>query len=81
MALKWREVGLAQKAEEDRLVELHRQEREVLRLEQAAVYREELAKFESLERAGAARGNASVQVANGGKGGGAGPHPKRARQR
>ena len=31
-ALKWRELALAHKAEEERLHELHRQEREILRL-------------------------------------------------
>lgn len=48
-ALKWRELSLAHKAEEDRLAELHRQEREVLRLEQRALYEAELAKWKTLD--------------------------------
>lgn len=49
-ALKWRELQLAHKAENDQLAELHRQEREVLRHEQRQVYRKERRKMEVIER-------------------------------
>ena len=48
-ALRWRELALAHKAEADRLEELHRQEREILRQEQAALYAHESAKFKKLD--------------------------------
>ncbi|KAL1519502.1 hypothetical protein AB1Y20_023019 [Prymnesium parvum] len=47
-ALKWRELQLAHEAERHRLAELHRQEREVLRQEQYAIYVEEKRKFDAM---------------------------------
>lgn len=48
-ALRWRELQLAHKAEEERLAEVHRQEREVLRQEQVQVYRHAKAKFHAVD--------------------------------
>lgn len=62
-ALKWREITLAHKSEEDRVAEVHRQEREILRLEQERIYLSEVDKLKSLEAMGASRGNSSVQAA------------------
>ena len=55
-ALRWRELSLAHQVERERLGEVHRQEREVLRQEQADVYKNEFHKFQTLdpnERVGA----------------------------
>jgi len=48
-ALRWRELALAHKAELERLEELHRQERELLRQEQAAIYEHEHGKFQKID--------------------------------
>jgi non-POU domain-containing octamer-binding protein len=48
-ALRWRELALAHAAEKDRLRELHRQEREVLRHEQSEIYQHEFEKFKLLD--------------------------------
>ena len=48
-ALRWRELALAHQAESERLAEVHRQEREVLRREQQERYQEELHKFKVIE--------------------------------
>ena len=50
-ALRWRELALAHKAETERLDELHRQERELLRQEQSAIYQHEKGKFRRVEEA------------------------------
>lgn len=50
-ALRWRELQLAHKAEEERLAETHRQEREVLRQEQAQIYRHTLQKLKTVDEA------------------------------
>jgi len=44
-ALRWRELALAHAAERERLDEVHRQEREVLRQEQADIYKHEREKM------------------------------------
>jgi hypothetical protein len=48
-ALKWREIGLAHRAERARLAEVHRQERELLRLEQQQTYEREARKLRALD--------------------------------
>ena len=48
-ALRWRELSLAHAAEAARLGEVHRQERELLRHEQADIYQHEHAKFKQLD--------------------------------
>ena len=55
-ALKWRELALAHEVERERLREVHRQEREILRQEQKRTYKAECAKLLALEehRAGPA---------------------------
>lgn len=47
-ALKWRELALAHQAETARLQELHRQEREIVRIQQFEEYAREHKKFEML---------------------------------
>ena len=47
-ALRWRELALAHKAESERLEEMHRQERELMRQEQAAIFKHEHAKLLAL---------------------------------
>ena len=58
-ALRWRELSLAHKAETDRLAELHRQEREVLRQEQAEMFKHEHFKFVALQGGGSGSSTAS----------------------
>ena len=48
-ALKWRELALAHEVECERLREVHRQEREILRQEQKRTYQAECAKLLALE--------------------------------
>ena len=50
-ALRWRELQLAHQAEEERLAEAHRQEREVLRQEQVQIYRHTLQKLRAVDEA------------------------------
>ena len=50
-ALRWRELALAHKAEQDRLAEAHRQERELLRRELAEIYMREHHKFQVIDNA------------------------------
>jgi len=71
-ALKWRELALAHRAEDERLQELHRQERELLRQEQAETYQHELTKFNTLEdpRSAAAASSAHRGAASIGRPGG-----------
>jgi len=44
-ALRWQELSLAHAAEVERLAEVHRQEREILRQEQGDIYQNENHKF------------------------------------
>jgi len=48
-ALRWRELQLAHRAEEERLAEVHRQEREVLRQEQVQMYQHAVQKFRAVD--------------------------------
>uniref|UniRef100_A0A7S2C8J7 RRM domain-containing protein n=1 Tax=Haptolina brevifila TaxID=156173 RepID=A0A7S2C8J7_9EUKA len=48
-ALKWRELALAHAAEKEQLREVHRQEREILRRDQAQMYEHETKKMRDLE--------------------------------
>lgn len=48
-ALRWRELSLAHHVERERLDEVHRQEREVLRQEQCDIYKHEHEKFQFLD--------------------------------
>lgn len=60
-ALKWRELSLAHRAEMERMAELHRQERELLRLEQQEVYAQTIRKYRALEKPeDAARGHVDL---------------------
>lgn len=60
-ALKWRELSLAHRAEMERMAELHRQERELLRLEQQEVYAQTIRKYRTLEKPeDAARGHVDL---------------------
>ena len=49
-ALRWRELALAHQAERERLSEVHRQEREILRQEQQDIYHHEQRKLRMLEQ-------------------------------
>ena len=62
-ALKWREIALAHEAERERLREVHRQEREILRQEQGRIYDAECRKFKLLDNpAEAALGPKAVSL-------------------
>ena len=49
-ALRWRELALAHSAEAQKMAELHRQERELLRQEQREQFEHEKAKFHQVTR-------------------------------